>query len=152
MADARPAAALFLEAIPSLMCQLRNELTESDAGLTVAQFRCLKMVQRNADVSLGDLADANGVSPPAMSKLVDGLVEAKLLERAPAADDRRRLKLSVTAAGKRKLDVVGDRLKTGLADLLSELPAAELATLERALAHVNAALRPALTTRPRVLA
>lgn len=152
MADARPAAALFLEAIPSLMCQLRNELADSDAGLTVAQFRCLKMVQRNAAVSLGELADANGVSPPAMSKLVDGLVEARLLEREPAADDRRRLKLTVTAAGRRKLDIVGDRLKAGLADLLSELPAGELATLERALQHVNTALRPALAVRPKVLA
>lgn len=152
MADARPAAALFLEAIPGLMCQLRTELAESDAGLTVAQFRCLKMVQRDADVSLGDLADANGVSAPAMSKLVDGLVEVRLLERAPAADDRRRLKLSVTPSGRRKLDVVGDRLKAGLAGLLSELPANELATLERALTHVNTALRPARTPRPKVLA
>src|SRR5689334_12182412 len=126
MADARPAAALFLEAIPSLMCQLRNELTESDAGLTIAQFRCLKMVQRSADVSLGDLADANGVSPPAMSKLVDGLVEAKLLERQSAEGDRRRLKLSLTPGGRRKLDLVGDRLKTQLASLLAALPAVDL--------------------------
>ena len=145
MADARPAAALFLEAIPSLMCQLRNELTESDAGLTIAQFRCLKMVQRSADVSLGDLADANGVSPPAMSKLVDGLVEAKLLERQSAEGDRRRLKLSLTPGGRRKLDLVGDRLKTQLAGLLAALPASELATLERALVHVNDALRPVVT-------
>jgi DNA-binding MarR family transcriptional regulator len=145
MADARPAAALFLEAIPSLMCQLRNELSETDSGLTIAQFRCLKMVQRSADVSLGDLADANGVSPPAMSKLVDGLVEAKLLERQPAVDDRRRLKLTLTPAGKRKLDLVGERLKSQLASLLAALPANELATLEHALAHVNEALRPVVT-------
>jgi DNA-binding MarR family transcriptional regulator len=150
--DARPAAALFLEAIPALMCQLRTELADSGSGLTIAQFRCLKMVQRNAAVSLGDLADANGVSAPAMSKLVDGLVEARLLDREPAADDRRRLKLTVTAAGRRKLDVVGDRLKAGLSGLLSTLPADELATLERALAHVNQALRPTGFPGPKVAA
>lgn len=144
MADSRAAAALFLEAIPSLMCQLRNELAETESGLTIAQFRCLKMVQRSAAVSLGDLAEANGVSPPAMSKLVDGLVEGGLLERRPASDDRRRLKLTVTPAGRRKLDLVGDRLRTQLAGLLAALPASELATLERALAHVNEALRPAV--------
>ncbi len=137
MPDARPAAAAFLEAIPRLMCELRNELSASNSGLTVAQFRCLKMVHRSTDVSLGDLADANGVSPPAMSKLVDGLVEAGLLERRPSTDDRRRLELSVTAAGKRKLDVVGDRLKTSLAARLSTLTASDLAALERGLATLN---------------
>ena len=146
MADARPAAALFLEAIPSLMCQLRHQLASSESGLTVAQFRCLKMVQRTTDVSLGDLAEANGVSAPAMSKLVEGLVEARLLERRPSPHDRRRLELSVTAAGRRKLDVVGERLRDHLAALLSDLPAAELAVLASALGHVNEALAtPAVT-------
>lgn len=140
MPDARPAAAAFLEAIPRLMCDLRNELSASASGLTIAQFRCLKMVQRNAAVSLGDLADANGVSAPAMSKLVDGLAEAGLLGRRPATDDRRRIELTVTSAGKRKLDTVGDRLKATLAARLSDLSAAELAALERALAQL--ALRP----------
>ncbi|MHB1261176.1 MAG: MarR family winged helix-turn-helix transcriptional regulator [Thermoplasmatota archaeon] len=140
MADPRPAAALFLEAIPQVMCQLRNHLSESNSGLTVAQFRCLKMVQRNTDVSLGDLADANGVSAPAMSKLVDGLVEAGLLERRASTDDRRRIELTVTAAGKRKLDTVGDRLKGRLAAQLSTLAADELAALERALVRLNKVL------------
>ena len=138
MPDARPAAAAFLDAIPRLMCDLRNELAASGSSLTVAQFRCLKMVHRGADVSLGDLADANGVSAPAMSKMVDGLVENGLLERRPAADDRRRLHLTVTAAGKRRLEAVGDRLKAKLADSLSSLSAAELAALERGLATLNA--------------
>jgi DNA-binding MarR family transcriptional regulator len=142
MADPRPAAALFLEAIPNLMCQLRNHLAESDSGLTVAQFRCLKMVQRSTDVSLGELADANGVSAPAMSKLVDGLVEAGLLERRGSTDDRRRIELTVTTAGKRKLDIVGERLKTHLASQLAPLGAAELAVLERALARLNNVLAP----------
>ena len=138
MPDARPAAAAFLDAIPRLMCDLRNELAGSGSGLTIAQFRCLKMVQRNAAVSLGDLADANGVSAPAMSKMVDGLVESGLLERRPASDDRRRLELTVTAAGRRKTDAIADRLKSTLADRLSSLSAAELSALERALATLNA--------------
>lgn len=140
MPDARPAAAAFLDAIPRLMCELRNQLADSDAGLTVAQFRCLKMVSRNADVSVGDLADANGVSPPATSKLVDQLVEAGLLERRASTDDRRRLQLTVTAAGRRKLDVVGDRLKTALAERMSFLSSAELAALEKALTTLNTTL------------
>jgi DNA-binding MarR family transcriptional regulator len=140
MADPRPAAALFLEAIPNVMCQLRNHLSASNSGLTVAQFRCLKMVQRSAEVSLGELADANGVSAPAMSKLVDGLVEAGLLERRGSTDDRRRIELTVTPAGKRKLDTVGDRLKSRLAAQLSSLAADELEALERALVRLNQVL------------
>jgi len=140
MADARPAAAAFLDAIPRLMCQLRNELADSGSGLTVAQFRCLKMVQRSTDVSLGELADANGVSAPAMSKLVEGLVEAGLLERRASTDDRRRVELTVTSAGRRRLDTVGERLKGRLAAQLSTLGAEELAVLERALVRLNKVL------------
>jgi DNA-binding MarR family transcriptional regulator len=143
VADARPAASLFLEAIPRLMCDLRNELSASNSGLTIAQFRCLRMVHRSADVSLGDLADANGVSPPAMSKMVDGLVETGLLERRPAAQDRRRLELTVTASGRRRIEAVGDRLKATLASRLSTLSASELAALERALAALSAPAVPA---------
>lgn len=146
MADARPAAALFLEAIPQVMCHLRKHLVETGSGLTVAQFRCLKMVQRNPEVGLGELADANGVSAPAMSKLVDGLVAMGHLERRPDAADRRRLQLRVSPAGRRKLDAVSERLKTQLAERLAGLPAAELAVLERALANVNASLATAAVT------
>ena len=140
MADPRPAAALLLEAIPNVMCQLRNHLADSNSGLTVAQFRCLKMVQRSTDVSLGELADANGVSAPAMSKLVEALVEAGLLERRASTDDRRRVELTVTPAGKRKLDTVGDRLKARLSAQLATLGADELAALERALTRLNKVL------------
>lgn len=144
MADARAASALVLEAIPLLMCHVRDELAESGSGLSIAQFRCLKMVQRNADVSLGDLADAHGVSPPAMSKLVEGLVEAGLLERRSADGDRRRIALTVSPAGRRKIDLVVERLRASLAERLGGLSAADLAALERALPRVNAALSPAV--------
>ena len=140
MADASRAAAAFLDFIPQMMCTLRNELVDSRSGLTIAQFRCLKMVHLSADASLGDLADANGVSPPAMSKLVDGLVESGLLERRSATDDRRRLSLTLTSAGRRKLEAVGDRLRARLASRLSSLTSAQLNALEQALTTLNTPL------------
>src|SRR5438132_6069831 len=100
MADARRAAAQLLDAIPQVLCDLKRSLAGSGNDVTIAQFRCLVMVGRNPDVSLGDLAEANGVSAPAMSKLVDGLVESGLLERRADAGDRRRLQLGLTAAGR----------------------------------------------------
>jgi DNA-binding MarR family transcriptional regulator len=137
MADATRAAAAFLDFVPQMMCNLRTGLAESGSGLSIPQFRCLKMVHLSRDVSLGDLADANGVSAPAMSKLVDGLVDAGLLERRPSADDRRRVELSLTSAGRRKLEAVADRLRAALAASLSSFPAPDLAVLERTLRHLN---------------
>lgn len=131
------AAGQFLEMIPQVMCQIKQQLVEAGSELSIAQFRCMMMVQRSPDLTLGDLAEANGVSAPAMSKLVDGLVEAGLLDRKADLVDRRKLRLATTPDGRRKLDAVGKQLQAHLAERLGTLSVPELNQLERLLSRVN---------------
>jgi DNA-binding MarR family transcriptional regulator len=121
-------------------------------GLTAAQADALSVIAQAGAISLkelGELLIAEGGHP---SRLVDRLVDAGLVERRPAEDDRRKIVLSLTAEGRRlerraqkaretQLDffrqVLGDRDLTTELDLVRELlgytPYAELIAKRRAL-------------------
>jgi DNA-binding MarR family transcriptional regulator len=59
-------------------------------GLSVPQFRALGFVHRHAGSSLSEVADHIGLTLPAMSRLIDGLVELQLMRRQSQSADRRR--------------------------------------------------------------
>ena len=121
-------------------------------GLTGAQADVLSVIAQAHSISLKDLGElviAEGGHP---SRLVDRLVDAGLVERRQAGDDRRRITLSLTAEGRRlergahkarekQLEffrqVLGDRDLTSELALVRELlgytPYAQLIARRRAL-------------------
>jgi MarR family transcriptional regulator for hemolysin len=89
----------LLDAVPLVMRVIRRHMCRHRSGLTVPQFRTLCFLSTAAGSSLSAVADFIGLSLPAMSRLVDGLVEVGLIERRPCDDDRRHVRLSVTVEG-----------------------------------------------------
>jgi DNA-binding MarR family transcriptional regulator len=75
---------------------------QSSPDLTMPQFRTLAFLGRNEDAMLSDISTFLGLTPPAASKLVDGLVATRLVTRVPGVADRRRVVLSLTTAGRRQ--------------------------------------------------
>ena len=67
--------------------------------LSIPQFRTLTFVNRNPEISLSHLADHLGLTLPSTSKLVDGLVNQKIIIRHELKEDRRRLMLALTKNG-----------------------------------------------------
>lgn len=67
--------------------------------LTVPQFRAMRYVQRNPGTSLAPLAEHLGVSTSSGSALVERLVRAGMLDRAGDPEERRRIRLDLTASG-----------------------------------------------------
>jgi DNA-binding MarR family transcriptional regulator len=125
-----------------LMCTIRNEMRgQSGTDLTIAQFRTLMRLHRQAGCNLSDLADDIGVSPPAMSKLIDGLVERGLVERSLDAADRRRLELAVSPDGRRALDRLRQSIVARVAGTLAVLSAAERTALHAAMSTLESALQ-----------
>jgi DNA-binding MarR family transcriptional regulator len=114
-------------------------LLDNDPPLTVTQYLALRAIDREG-ISRTELARRTGVSGPAVSQLLAGLADAGLIEREPAADDRRRQTLTLSAEGQRTFLSAEALIAQGLGSLLRELPPPEADALSRALPHVEAAL------------
>lgn len=89
----------LLDTLPMGMRVIRRHMRRHRSGLTVPQFRTLCFLTTAPGSSLSAVADFVGLSLPAMSRLVDGLVDKGLMQRRPCSDDRRQVRLSITPPG-----------------------------------------------------
>jgi DNA-binding MarR family transcriptional regulator len=93
----------------------------------VPQFRALVFVNYVPQAMLADLAEHLGLSPPAASRLVAGLVKRGLLSRRIWADNRRCLTLALTARGRSAFAAAHRHARAALAARLTALSAADVA-------------------------
>jgi DNA-binding MarR family transcriptional regulator len=91
--------------------------------------------------TLGELAAAEQVRPPTMTKIVQGLEQARLARRAPDASDGRVVRVYATAKGKRVLQRARERRISRLAERLSHLEPNQIALLHEAADLVDESLR-----------
>jgi DNA-binding MarR family transcriptional regulator len=124
----------ILETVPCVMQSLRALMRSRRGGdLSVPQFRALLFIGRSRRCSLSDVALHVGITLPAMSKLIDSLVGRNLVARAPEADDRRRLALSLTFEGKALVELVRTETQSFLADVFAEVTPEERAVVVQAM-------------------
>jgi DNA-binding MarR family transcriptional regulator len=133
-------AAQALAAVAPLATRwIERLLASHEPPLTVAQYLALRAIA-GGQVSSAELARGAGVSGPAVSQLVAGLVEVGLIERQPAVDDRRRQRLALSPAGRRAYGSAESLLRDRVGSLLADLPRPEADALSRLLQHVEATL------------
>lgn len=87
-----------------LVTGFATQLAELRLGFT--QLAALYVLAEGRTTTVTDLADAIGRSPSATSRLVDGLVQRRLVERRTEVEDRRLRTLRLTARGQAILRVV----------------------------------------------
>lgn len=92
-------------------------------------------------MTLGQLAAAEQVKPPTMTRILTGLERNRLAERIRDPEDARRLQVRATAKGARLLHEGRRRRINYLAEHFSELSSKELALLHEAAEIVHRALR-----------
>ena len=92
--------ALSVKALQREFERASNELMKP-LGLTGPQADALVVIGQAQPVALKDLGGLLIAEAGHPSRLVDRLVEAGLVERRAAGDDRRRVELSLTPAGRR---------------------------------------------------
>src|SRR5579859_7744365 len=76
----------------------RLRVRDRESGIGPAQLSALSVLVFGGPRSLGELADAEQVRPPTMSRIVAGLQRARLIRRQ-ATEDGRRVRLVATAKG-----------------------------------------------------
>lgn len=102
---------------------LRNHIDQraKGRGTTRAQWIVLFRLRQQEGLSQVDLADVLELQPISLVRLLDRLVEHKLLERKPDPADRRANKLYLTAKGRKLVDGL-DSLRDEIAtDVLTDV-------------------------------
>ncbi|GGE11318.1 transcriptional regulator [Polymorphobacter glacialis] len=112
---------------------------ESRFGLTAAEWRVLAAVSAAGSPTQVDLGEATGMDKMTISRAVAGLTTRRLVDRDRDTGDRRTLRLSATAEGRRIHDIVAPQALGVEARLLAALSGAEIDTLRGALAKLRAA-------------
>ena len=130
----RPAAAEALAAVAPLATRwIERLLAHHDPALTVPQYLALRAIERER-ISGSELARRTGVSGPAVSQLVSGLVAAGLVERRPDPDDRRRVLVEATEEGLAALQEDRRHRVGWLVSAMQRLPPEDQEVLARATA------------------
>jgi DNA-binding MarR family transcriptional regulator len=111
--------------------RLRNERDPAD-DLSVHHLAVLGTLWRNGEMSIGDLAGAEKVQPPSMTRTVNALVERGLIARAAHPDDKRMVVVGLTDAALKVLEESRRRKEAWLNRRLAELTAAERQVLREA--------------------
>lgn len=118
--------AAVADAVHSAAIHLLRRVREDDeeSGLGPARLSALSVLVFGGARRLTDLARAEQVQPPTMTKVVSGLEAAGLAHRVPDPHDARAIRVEATARGRRLL-VEGrrrrvSRLAGGLKTLLAE--------------------------------
>lgn len=106
-------------------------------GLTAARLSTLSVIVFGGPMTIGQLATAEQVSAPTMTRLLGGMERDGLLERARDTRDRRVVWIRATPKGARLLREGRRRRVATLAGEIAALDSAELELLDRAVAVIE---------------
>ena len=108
---------------------------------SVTDWIVLKSLQRPeaaAGVSQRELAGWMGIEPPTVIRHLDRLESAGLVARRRDERDRRVVRVTMTAAGRRRFEQLAVVMSAADAELRSQLTSRELEVLPRALEKLHA--------------
>jgi len=127
--DAEALADQLHSAAIHLLRQLRKE--DDASGLSAPRLSALSVVVFGGPLTLGELARAEQVKPPTMTRIVTGLEKEGLVKRKGDLRDRRLTHIEATSKGHKVLTAGRARRVKKLANALSRLEKTELAELRR---------------------
>jgi DNA-binding MarR family transcriptional regulator len=129
----------LMEVTTGVMATLDGEL-RSEHALSLGEYEVLVLLSEDPDHSsrMTDLAGRLRLSPSGITRRVDGLVRAGLVERKQCPSDRRASNAVLTSEGFRRLEAAALTHVRGVrAHFVDQLSARQLANLEAALSSVH---------------
>src|SRR6267378_6182114 len=118
----------------------RLRVRDRESGVGPAQLSALSVLVFGGPRSLGELADAEQVRPPTMSRIVAGLERAGLVRRH-ATEDGRRVRLEASAKGTKILQEGRKRRVESLAKALSVFSSEDRKKLHELIDHLEKVIR-----------
>jgi DNA-binding MarR family transcriptional regulator len=127
--DTEAAARLRL-VVMRLARRLRQQAPE---GVTPSQLSAISTLFVRGPMTLGELADAERVRPPTMTRVVASLEEGGLVERQRDEKDRRCARVALTRTGRTFVERSRTRKTAYLVGRMKKLSAEEVDALGRAI-------------------
>ena len=122
-----------------LLRLLRRE--DQETGVSGPRLSALSVIVFAGPLSLAELAAAEQVKPPTMSRIVEGLVQSGLASREPDPANRRMVRISATAEGRQLLEAGRARRVRALVQRLHRLADSEQRALARAVELLERVVR-----------
>jgi DNA-binding MarR family transcriptional regulator len=137
-------------AIADLAARLRVEMgrlvrqsrRHARGRYTPSQASALASLDRHGPMRLGELARAESLAPPTLTKIVAGLESCGLVERSVDPADRRGAVVGLTKAGRAALAKMRSERTAHLAERISLLSPAERALLADAIDLITRLAEP----------
>ena len=127
-------AAEILETVPAVMRFIRAQMRHHRGPeLSVPHFRALLFLGRNDGASLSALAEFLGLSLPAASRMVEGLVRRGFVVRRIPPGNRRLIALALSARGRRAVAAARQATERRLAEVVASIPPGQRTAIQRAL-------------------
>ena len=127
--EVRDIAARLHSSAIRLLRTLRRE--DDGSGLSAPRLSALSVIVFAGPLSLAELAAAEQVKPPTMSRIVDALVERELITRIAKPGDRRSVEIAATSEGIQLLEAGRERRVGALVTRLRGLADSERRALAR---------------------
>ena len=112
--------------------RLRQEAAAEASGLTPTSTAALATIERHGPLTPSELAEIERVKRPTVTRTLGCLERQGLVERTPDPSDGRSSLVSVNSAGRERLRRLRGRKNAYLAKRMRDLPAEDVAALERA--------------------
>ncbi len=110
----------------------RLRIRDRESGVGPAQLSALSVLVFAGPKSLAELAEVEQVKPPTMSRIVAGLLRARLVSTETNKQDRRAVVIQATQRGIRIMQEGRRRRVETLAEAVRALPNDEIAKLQNA--------------------
>jgi DNA-binding MarR family transcriptional regulator len=127
-------AAKVMETVPLVMRFLRADMrARKSTELSVPQFRTLAFLDRNSGASLSQLAEHLGVTRATASANTERLVQREYVDRCDDPEERRKVVLNLTEAGKQHLYQTRAQTRAYISELLNDLTEEQVAQVDESL-------------------
>jgi DNA-binding MarR family transcriptional regulator len=132
----------FLNTIPTAMSFLAQAIKDgAQEGLGVTQFRILSNIDSGIK-RVKDIAEMNGVSQPAISKMVESMVAKNLIIRQKDGQDRRSSLLAMTIKGRDLYEEVELKASMQVIEKLNGMSEIEMKEIQVALEKIESLVLP----------